>query len=446
MSLTTKTLQEIQQLLISNLLMSVNTGQTDIKKQIDPTLKNSMIGGIVSSLSAGFDDNNQLLKEILRQLFPQTATGDYLKFWGQMRGLSIKSSSKASGYIDFTGTATTEVPTSSILQKSDGTEYETLSTATISTQSINITSLTRIGDTAIATTANNHNLATGLEVIIAGADQADYNITASIIVVNNTQFSFTVANAPTTPATGTINATATFGRVAIICRTNGTVGNLGSGSQLELVSPIENVNDFAIATYEGIFAGFDAETEDEYRTRVLQAWSNNTGNFTDVGIEIFLKNKITAITRVWVYDATPSAGYVSIYFVNDNELSILPNSTQIAEAKAVIVNKQTGIKPANTDDAMVLVYSPTPYYVDFTFSSLTPNTPAMRLAITERLTDYFRSAEVSLGKDIKQDTYKNVIFSAIDEAGNSPTFTLSLPSADIDVASNELPILRNITF
>jgi uncharacterized phage protein gp47/JayE len=338
------------------------------------------------------------------------------------------------------------VPTGSILQKSDGTEYETLSTATISTQSINITSLTRIGATAIATTANNHNLATGLEVIIAGANQTAYNITASIIVISNTQFSFTVANAPTTPATGTINATATFGRVAVICRTNGTVGNLGSGSQLELVSPIEDVDDFAIATYEGIFAGFDAETEDEYRTRVLQAWSNNTSNFTDVGIEIFLKNTITAITRVWVYDATPSAGYVSIYFVNDNELSILPNSTQIAQAKAIIVDKQTGIKPANTDDAMVLVYSPTPYYVDFTFSSLSPNTPAMKLAITERLTDYFRSAEVSLGKDIKQDTFKNVIFSAIDEAGNSPIFTLSLPSADIDVASNELPILRNITF
>ena len=173
-----------------------------------------------------------------------------------MRGLSIKSSSKATGYIDFTGTATTEVPTGSILQKSDGTEYEALSTATISTQSINITSLTRIGATAIATTANNHNLATGLEVIIAGANQTAYNITTSIIVISNTQFSFTVANAPTTPATGTINATATFGRVAVICRTNGTVGNLGSGSQLELVSPIEDVDDFAIATYEGIFVRF----------------------------------------------------------------------------------------------------------------------------------------------------------------------------------------------
>ena len=46
----------------------------------------------------------------------------------------------------------------------------------------------------------------------------------------------------------------------------------------------------------------------------------------------------------------------------------------------------------------------------------------------------------------KEDTFKNVIFSAIDETGNSPIFTLSLPSADIDVASNELPILRNITF
>ena len=70
MALQIKTLQEIQQLLISSLLMSVNTGQTDIKKQIDPSIRNSLIGGLVSSLSAGFDDNNQLLKQILKELFP----------------------------------------------------------------------------------------------------------------------------------------------------------------------------------------------------------------------------------------------------------------------------------------------------------------------------------------------------------------------------------------
>lgn len=440
-----KTLQETQQLLASNLLMSVNTGQLDIKKQIDPTIKNSLVKGLVDSLSAGFDDNNQLLKEVLRQLFPQTATDDYLKFWGQMVGIYIKSSEKASGYVNFTGSAN-EVPAGTILQKSDGTEYETLATATISTQSINITSLVRVGSNAIATTANNHNLASGMSVIISGANQGDYNITADIIVISNTQFSYAVANAPATPATGSIIATSTFGNVAVLSRSEGTVGNATSGSQFELVSPIENVDNFAIATYEGIFSGIDAETETSFRDRVLEAWASNVSRFTNDGISVFLKNKISAITRVWVYDATPTPGYVSIYFVNDSETNILPNSTQIASAKAVIIDKVDGIKPANTDDAMVLVYSPTPYYVDFTFSTLSPNTPAMKQAIIDRLTDYFRNTEVSLGKDISEAVYKNVIFSATDNLGNSPTFTLSSPVGNIDVASNELPILRNITF
>jgi uncharacterized phage protein gp47/JayE len=160
-----------------------------------------------------------------------------------------------------------------------------------------------------------------------------------------------------------------------------------------------------------------------------------------------LINNISAITRVWVYDATPSAGYVSIYFVNDKEISILPNSTQLAEAKLSITDtKNGGIKPANTDDTMVLVLSPQPVYVDFAFSSLTPNTAEMRQAITDRLTDYFKSVEVSLGKDISEATYKNVIFSTVDSQGKTPTFTLSQPSGAIDVSSNQLPILRNITF
>jgi uncharacterized phage protein gp47/JayE len=442
----TKTLQEIQQLLASSLIMSVNTGQTDIKKQIDPSIRNSLIGGLVSSLSAGFSDNNELLKEILRQLFPQTATGDYLKFWGQMLGLSIKSSSKATGYINFVGTVGATIDVNVVLQKTDGTEYETLANNTIGTQSINIT-IIRVGTTAIATSGSEHNLATGMQITISGADQTDYNITTTIIVISTVAFTFQVANAPATPATGSIIATALFATTQVICRDEGTIGNLSSGSQLELISPISNIDNFAFVNFNGIFGGFDAETEEEYRVRILEAWANNTSDFTNEGIKIFLKNKIPAITRVWVYDATPNAGYVSIYFVNDKELSILPNSQQLAEAKLSIVDTANGgIKPANTDDAMVLVLSPQAYNVDFTFSSLSPNTNTMKQAITDRLTDYFKSVEVSLGKDISADTYKNIIFSTIDSQGNTPTFTLSAPVGNIDVSSNQLPILRYITF
>lgn len=448
MPIQTKTLQEIQQLLFSSLVSAVNNGQTDIKKQIDPNIRNSLISGLVSSLSAGIDDNNSIIKEVLRQLFPQTATGDYLKFWGNMIGLVIKTSQKSTGYINIVGSANTEIIANTTLQKADGTQYKTITTTTLATQLINITTLERVGTTAIATTTSDHNLATGMQIVIAGANQLDYNKTATIIATESNKFTYQVDNAPITPATGSITATATFSKIQVVCDTAGTLGNITSGTQLQLTSPIENVNDIAFTSFEGVFGGIDDETEDNFRVRVLEAWSNNLAPFTNKGIEIFLINQISAITRVWVFDATPNAGQTTIYFVNDGEINILPNSIQLNEAKTKIIDTANGgIKPANMNDNAVIVLSPIPYTINFNFSSLTPNTPQMKEAIKSRLTDYFRSIEVSLGKDISEATYNNVIYSAIDSQGKSlSAFTLTSPIGDIDITSNQLPILGDITF
>lgn len=70
---------------------------------------------------------------------------------------------------------------------------------------LSITSITRSSTTATVTTAAAHGLSTGAKVTIAGAEQADYNISATITVVDTTTFTYTVANSPTTPATGTLS-------------------------------------------------------------------------------------------------------------------------------------------------------------------------------------------------------------------------------------------------
>jgi hypothetical protein len=51
-------------------------------------------------------------------------------------------------------------------------------------------------------------LLTGNKVTIAGATQADYNVTATITVVDAVTFTYTVANSPATPATGSPTVTA----------------------------------------------------------------------------------------------------------------------------------------------------------------------------------------------------------------------------------------------
>lgn len=67
-----------------------------------------------------------------------------------------------------------------------------------------VTSITRAGSTATATTSGNHNLETEAFVEISGAVQTEYNGQFSIIVLTPTTFTYQVAGTPVTPATGTI--------------------------------------------------------------------------------------------------------------------------------------------------------------------------------------------------------------------------------------------------
>jgi len=70
-----------------------------------------------------------------------------------------------------------------------------------------ITALTRVSTTATATITG-HGLGTGMSVTVAGANEGDYNGTFTITVVDDDTFTYTVANSPTTPATGTITGIA----------------------------------------------------------------------------------------------------------------------------------------------------------------------------------------------------------------------------------------------
>jgi hypothetical protein len=67
-----------------------------------------------------------------------------------------------------------------------------------------VSSLTRSGGTATLTTSTPHGFATGQKVVISGATQTDYNGAFTVTVTSTTQFTYTVANSPATPATGTI--------------------------------------------------------------------------------------------------------------------------------------------------------------------------------------------------------------------------------------------------
>lgn len=97
--------------------------------------------------------------------------------------------------------------------------------------SVPVASITRSGTTATVTTEEPHGLENGQSVVIEGADQTEYNGTFTITWISATSFSFTVTvtstSSPATPATGSPAVSAYYiGQGAFNAYTNYT----GDGS------------------------------------------------------------------------------------------------------------------------------------------------------------------------------------------------------------------------
>lgn len=217
------------------------------------------------------------------------------------------------------------------------------------TGSISVTSITRTGNVATVTTGAVHGFDSGMQAVIAGAVETDYNGTFPIIVESTTIFHYVVENTPSTPATGTIT---TVGQVAL--------------------------------------------------------------------------------------------GTTNIYFTRDNDdVSQIPSGAEVATVAAAVAE----IRPANSSSLDITVAAPVAVPQNFVFTDLSPNTAAMRSAITANLTQFFKESTV-VSQDVDQDAYRSAIFNSIDENTGQgvQTFTLSDPSADISVDSGELGTLGNITY
>lgn len=135
-------------------------------------------------------------------------------------------------------------------------------------------------------------------------------------------------------------------------------------------------------------------------------------------------------------------GQVVIYFLRDNDANIIPSVDELQEVKDAILV----IKPANTDDANVFVKAPIPKPIDFTFSSLDPNTQGIRDSIVINLTDLFQS--ISLGETITEIAYNTAIQNSFDAANATGVdeFILSSPVGSLTALFNEILTINSITF
>jgi uncharacterized phage protein gp47/JayE len=409
---------------------------------VDPTIFGSFLRAFADSMGGRSFDIIKLVEQLNDQWFPQTSTGEFLELWASYESLTRNVATGADGLITVTGTLGSTVPVSTQLTSLDGKIYTTDVEITLGSQVITASSLTRSGTTATFVASSDHNAASGMTLTIAGANETEYNGSFEIIVTDSDTFTYTVSGSPSTPATGTITATFTGNSVNVTSQDTGLETNLDSGAQLNLVTPIAGVDNSAGVQFTEVSGGADEETDSSLLERVLSSRSNPVANFNESAIELKAK-EVSGVTRVKVKRITPDIGDVTILFVRDDDDNIIPSAGEVQDVKDSIVT----ILPATSDETNVIVTAPTPVTTNYTFGAIDPNTATMKAAIQTSLQAFYED-EVTFETDITEDKYRAAITNTIDpDTGDSLTsFSLTTPTADITVTTDEIGILGTVTF
>lgn len=419
--------------------------KTDFQNELpesEPFLRNSYVSALITSLSGRIYDAYLQLQKIQTALFPDTATDEFADRWASYKGIVRESASKSSGYITATGNDGVIVPLGTALQSSDGLQYLTLGSVTLTDHDIAITSITRSAQLATVTTASEHLLASGVTVTISGATQIEYNITTEITVTSATTFTYDVLGSPATPATGTIIANIIFASIQIKSVDFGKNTNLDSGTELTFSSVIAGLNSSAFVQYEGITGGEDIESDFDFRNRYLETYRHPIA-YLNVQQLITQAKLVDGVTRVFVDQITPAVGQFTLRFMMDNEINPIPPALIVARVKDEILK----IKPASDDPNDYIILAPIPVVVNFVFTSLSPDTDTMRDAITENLKAMFREVPIP-SQDLSSFAYTSAIYQTVDPATGDfiDYFTLSSPVGDITITAGQIAILGTITW
>lgn len=437
----------------------IETARAEFRRQlpdIDPTVFGSWSRGFIDGCGAMAHALGFLVRDLEQELFPQSATGEFLDRWGAYENLVRNPATGASGFISLNGTVATVINAGEQFTGSNNVVYSVLSPAAVETVTLLLTSLTRSGTTATANTPTPHMLATGMSMTIAGADQAPYNGTFPIIVTGPNSFTYQVAGSPATPATGTITETSNFASLNVQAVTTGPATNMEAGATLNVSLP--NLASLAYVQFSAVGGGADLESDADYRDRIIESRSNISGVFTEDQIKIAART-VPGNTRVFVKRPitssgsgtpgtpaySPAPGQVVVIILRDDDANIIPTQGILDQTKAVII--ADGRLPVHTRETDVFVLAPVAQPIDFNFASILPNTETMKTSIRNQLVAFFQDS-VTFEEDIPAPSYQGAIQNTRDTVTGErlQSFTLTTPTSAIVVADGNIPVLGAVTF
>ena len=426
-------------------------------EEVDPTIKASLGRAVVGASAISAVGIQEGVEDAADQMFWQTADDDFLEIIGEYDKTTRFTAQKSSGYCATHGVLTTLIPADTPLTCL-GKNYITLLDAYVQNYTDSV-SLSFSGGIVTAITTSEHTLSTGLEVTISDAAvYTEYNGTFIITVLDENTFTYELDDTPAGADTGSYSSD--YVLLDIESVDTGDDVNLESGVVMKI--DVVDIEDDVFVGVDGITGGLEEEEIEDYRERVGESHILIPGISTEAMIKYSAK-KIVGNTRVYVIRPTvdeyghvitegtrgdagylPMLGEAVIYILRDNDPSIEPSQAVLDETKAQILSDGSWSSLTSEDNLFVL--APTIIEVDFTFTSITPDTSTMRAAIEEQLATFFIDNSDIAGI-VYLDEVKTFLRQVQDSTGAFLTgFTMTIPSDDLEADEGELFILGTVTF
>lgn len=212
----------------------------------------------------------------------------------------------------------------------------------------------------------------------------------------------------------------------------GALGNADAGLQLTLVQPVAGVtNEFTLIA-PGLSGGIEKESIESLRARVIRSYrviphGGSVDDYETWALEF------PGVTRAWCRGNYLGPGTVGLFVMRDNDPVPLPNPTQLQEIKDYI-------EPLRPVTAELYVLAPVLKPVLYSMHPV-PDTTAVRASITASLKD-LHEREAGLGNKLLISHIREAISSAAGETDHA----LTVPSADVPAAANELLTFGGITW
>ncbi len=261
------------------------------------------------------------------------------------------------------------------------------------------------------------------QVVFTGIDGAV--IDAGTVVQRSDGVDFATAS-PVVVAGGTATAN-------VVSLAAGVGGNTAEGTPLTLSSPIAGVSGVATVGAGGLKGGGDDEGQESLLARLLDRIRQppHGGAAHDY---VTWALEVPGVTRAWVFPLHFGAYTVGVTFVTDGAAGgPIPDAATVAAVQAHI----EGRCPVGADPH---VFAPVPKPIHPTVR-VTPDTPAVRLAVQAELDDLILREAVPGGTILLSHLRE-----AISLAAGETDHALLAPVANITHAVNEMAELGSITW